>query len=147
MQRNNSTTMARQLVFSPGLMTVAILLVQAAGLAATAEAQAGRSASLEEVVVTAQKREESLQEIPIAITAMDTATLEELGITDIGGLTGFVPGLVVQPTNGGSVNAAVNIRGSGQTTNNLARKASVAQYTDGVPNSKYYAELLTGVAI
>lgn len=147
MQRNNSTTMARQLVFSPGLMTVAILLVQAAGLAATAEAQAGRSASLEEVVVTAQKREESLQEIPIAITAMDTATLEELGITDIGGLTGFVPGLVVQPTIGGSVNAAVTIRGSGQTTNNLSRDASVGLYIDGVPISKSSGALFDGVDI
>lgn len=109
-----------------GVLAVSVAFAGVAAYTSSAEAQSGRSATLEEVVVTAQKREESLQEIPIAITAMDTSTLEAIGVTDIGGLTGFVPGLVIQPTIGGSVNAAVTIRGAGQTTNNLSRDASAS---------------------
>lgn len=110
-------------------------------------AQPRQAASLEEVVVTAQKREESLQEIPIAITAFNAETLEDMGISDIGGLTGFVPGLVVQPTVGGSVNAAISIRGSGLTTNNLSRDTSVGLYLDGVPIAKTSGAIFDGVDI
>lgn len=130
-----------------GVLAVSVAFAGVAAYTSSAEAQSGRSATLEEVVVTAQKREESLQEIPIAITAMDTSTLEAIGVTDIGGLTGFVPGLVIQPTIGGSVNAAVTIRGAGQTTNNLSRDASVGLYIDGVPISKSSGALFDGVDI
>ena len=54
---------------------------------------AATSAVLEEVVVTAQKRTESLQEVPIAISAFGSAQIKELGVSDLRELTGHIPGV------------------------------------------------------
>jgi iron complex outermembrane recepter protein len=110
-------------------------------------AQPPSPTQLEEVVVTSQQREESLQQVPIAVTALNAGTLEEIGVTDIGGLTGYVPGLVVQPTVGGSVNAAISIRGSGLGVNNLSRDTSVGLYLNGVPIAKTSGAIFDGIDI
>lgn len=143
MQRSSVLSVPRSAI----ALLAATVSLGSTALYAQSASTGGRSASLEEVVVTAQKREESLQEIPIAITAFDANVLEEIGVTDIGGLTGFVPGLVVQPTVGGTVNAAISIRGSGLSTNNLARDASVGLYLDGVPIAKTSGALFDGIDI
>ncbi|MFW6092574.1 MAG: TonB-dependent receptor [Pseudomonadota bacterium] len=140
MQRHTAPSVPR-----PALAFMVAVAVTMSSAESRAEAE--RQNALEQVVVTAQKREESLQEIPIAITAFDTETLEELGVTDIGDLTGQAPGLIVQPTVGGSVNAAISIRGSGLSTNNLSRDASVGLYLDGVPIAKTSGALFDGIDI
>jgi len=102
---------------------------------------------LEEFVVTAQMHEESAQEVPIAISVFDTDTLTAMGVTDIAGMTGHVPNLLVQPTVGGSVNAAISIRGSGLTSNNLSRDTAVGLYLNGVPISKTSGAIFDGIDI
>ncbi|NIB38375.1 TonB-dependent receptor [Pseudomaricurvus alkylphenolicus] len=85
---------------------------------------------LEEIIVTAQKRETSLQDTPIAISAFSGDGLEELGIENAEDLTRFVPGADFS-TNGGAV--AITIRGVG--SDGLAQPKddpSVAAHLDGI---------------
>ena len=81
---------------------------------------------LEEVVVTAQKREQTAQDVPLAVTAVAGEVLDDFGITNFEGLD--VPGLVVQR---GGMADVVTIRGVGSDTN-LGFEQSVPTYIDGV---------------
>jgi len=79
---------------------------------------AGVNALLEEVVVTARKREEGLQDAPIAISVFTGESLEYRGVTNIGEIAEFTPNLTFQnnPSFGGSSNAAsVYLRGYHRT--------------------------------
>ena len=58
---------------------------------------------IEEIVVTAQKREQSIQEVPFSITAIGADLIENRDITDIVQIGGMVPNLQVTHTPGGSV--------------------------------------------
>jgi iron complex outermembrane receptor protein len=61
-----------------------------------ASADEGAKASvLEEVIVSAQRREQSLQDVPIAIQVVNNDLLNDVAAEDMGDLNGFVPGLVV----------------------------------------------------
>tara|TARA_R110002110_G_scaffold409068_2_gene631119 strand:+ start:6786 stop:8039 length:1254 start_codon:yes stop_codon:yes gene_type:complete len=97
--------------------------------ASTAQAQA---VTLEEVVVTAQKREQSLQETPIAITAFGVHEIEQRGIQDITDLGTIVPNVKIaaMPTNTGK--AAVAIRGSVTSNPAITWEPTVGIYLDNV---------------
>jgi iron complex outermembrane recepter protein len=96
------------------------------------EAKGGREhdePTLEEVIVTAQKREESLQKAPLAVTAVTGDELQHAGITDAQGLTDVVPGLEV-----GNFGSTTNFTIRGITTNtdpNLG-DSPTAFHIDGV---------------
>jgi iron complex outermembrane receptor protein len=85
---------------------------------------------LEEVVVTAQRREESLQEVPIAVTAITSETRELIGAITIEDITNLVPGF----TYDGFLDRA-NIRGVGRVTNTPGSDPGVGLYVDGIYNS------------
>lgn len=92
-------------------------------------------AALEEVIVTAQKRAESLQDTPIAITAFTSTALSDKGINDISEIERFTPNLVfdtTSPIGGVSSGAAVFIRGIGNTDFSLTTDPGVGTYVDGV---------------
>ena len=63
--------------------------------ALTISHQALSQAALEEVIVTATKRAESLQDIPISVNALSETTIQEAGINDIGDVAALVPALTV----------------------------------------------------
>lgn len=87
---------------------------------------------VEEIIVTAQKREESLQDTPISIAALSSRALENKGINDVTDLRSAVPGLQVTPHPNSSVTARVFIRGVGNNDDQLTADPSVAVYLDGV---------------
>ena len=60
-----------------------------------ASTSANAAPALEEVIVTAEKRSESLQDVPISIAAFNENTLEKMGVHDIKGLAAKVPNVVV----------------------------------------------------
>jgi len=93
---------------------------------------------LEEVVVTAQFREQNLQQTPIAITAVTAGMLESRNQTDIAMVAGQAPNVTLQP-NGAAFGSSMVafIRGIGQTDFNLALEPGVGLYVDDV----YYATL------
>ncbi len=88
--------------------------------------------ALEEVVVTARKREESLQETPIAITAFSGERLEELGIRNISDLSKVVPNVDMNEGNGTSGAGNVFIRGIGARNTGVNFDSGVGIYLDGV---------------
>ena len=69
------------------------------------------NAGLEEIVVTAQKREQSLQDVPIAVTAISEASLEANRIVNVADLSGIAPNVTVRPAAGGTGIASFTVRG------------------------------------
>ncbi len=88
--------------------------------------------TLEEVIVTAEKRAESLQDVPISIAAFTENTLEKMGVYDIKGLASKVPNLVINEFTGASTTVRLFIRGVGQNDVQVTQDPSVALYMDGV---------------
>ena len=93
--------------------------------------QADDQPVIEEVVVTAQKREQSIQDVPIAISAFDRQFLDEAGIDDVFELQFFVPGLTVYNSQS-AAQTNFNIRGVGTAGNSVSLESSVGLYVDGV---------------
>jgi iron complex outermembrane receptor protein len=95
--------------------------------AALAQEGPGRSMSvLEEVVVTAQKRSEGLQDVPLAVSAFTSEIRDLIGITTIGDLTDLTPGLSYATTLD-----RMSLRGIGRLTNNYGSDPGIATYSDG----------------
>jgi iron complex outermembrane recepter protein len=91
----------------------------------------GAFAQLEEVIVTATKRAENLQDIPVSVTALSATTLQEAGVENIEDVAQLVPSLTVN-TNINPFAAGVRIRGFGTQQNDPSLEASVAFILDGV---------------
>jgi len=90
-------------------------------------AQAASSLTLEEIIVTASKRETALQDTPIAVTAYSSKVLEELNIVSPFAYESLVPSLTYQETPN-----RLSIRGVGRFSNALGVSPGVAIYNDGV---------------
>jgi iron complex outermembrane receptor protein len=113
-----------------GAMLIAATLLGTAALAAAAEP----TGQLEEVIVTAQRREQSLQETPVSVTAFTQKALEERLVTGMADLSHFTPNLEINNgrADGGGSNAAVFIRGVGQFDFIFPTDPGVGVYLDGV---------------
>ncbi|HEY6452839.1 MAG TPA: TonB-dependent receptor [Steroidobacteraceae bacterium] len=101
--------------------------------ALAADGTAAQAANtMQEVVVTAERRETDLQKTPLAITALPQAALDESNILDAAGLNGYVPSLNV--TRSGGFETVVTIRGVGSQTpeNQPATDPGVSLFIDGV---------------
>ena len=89
----------------------------------------------EEIIVTVQRREQSIMDVPVAVTAVSGAEIEASGIKDMFDLQQNVPGLIVgQSQTATSTN--FSIRGVGSTANNFGVESSVGMYVDGVYRSR-----------
>lgn len=95
---------------------------------------ADRSPLGQDIVVTARKREERAQEIPIAISAFSGSALAARGVERIDGISNFSPNMTFQnnPAFGGSSSAAVYIRGIGQKDVVPTVEPGVGIYVDGI---------------
>lgn len=85
-----------------------------------------------EIVVTAQRREEKLQEVPIAVTAMDAKQIESRGIQNVGDLSALAPGLQISKTASNSTISQITIRGLSQINPAIYWDPAVGVYVDGV---------------
>ncbi|MFT5888914.1 MAG: iron complex outermembrane receptor protein [Zhongshania sp.] len=90
---------------------------------------------LEEVVVTAQKRSESLQDVPVAVSALSADDLQESGFRDISDVSALVPSLYILTTEQ-PMSTAVRIRGIGNAANVPTFEPAVALYIDGAFRSR-----------
>lgn len=89
--------------------------------------------ALKEVVVTAQRRSQNLQEVPISVSAIDVANLEARGIFNVGDLKAAAPSLVVMNGTGGNpTTAQIAIRGSYAGNPALYWDSPVGLYLNGV---------------
>lgn len=91
----------------------------------------GERPMLEEVVVTAQKREQSLQEVPVAVQALSGSMLENAGVTNFEGLVNVSPSLALQD-NLSPFQKSIYVRGVGTTINAATVESSVSTVLDGV---------------
>lgn len=109
----------------------AVSLLSLLALAAAADAQqAQNDSALQEVLVTAQKREQNIQEIPTTVSVLDGDLLKSFDVMDFDELDAFVPGLIFtrQPGN----NFSLTVRGIGSSAGQQAFEQSVVSYIDGV---------------
>ncbi len=110
--------------------------VIAASLAAAASVPAwAQGGMLEEVVVTATKREQTLQEIPVAVSVVTSESIEQAQVLDIKDLQTLVPSLRVTQLQG-SAQTNFIIRGFGNGANNAGIEPSVGVFLDGVYRSR-----------
>ena len=112
----------------PAIRNVCLGLVVAHVAAMPAVAQ-DSAAVLDEVVVTAQRRVENLQQVPVAATALNAAELQSKAIARLGDLQSAAPSLSI--TDAGQTQS-VNIRGIGLASNSPNATAGVATYVDGL---------------
>ena len=102
----------------------------AAGTAFAQEAQAPQE-GLQDIVVTAQRKEENLQRIPVAVTAVTAAQIDNLRVTNVKNLAGIAPNLQVN-TQGVQSNPTITIRGISSGVSNNGVDPKVGIYVDGV---------------
>jgi len=110
-------------------------LFQVPALADTAETADPAAQPIEDIVVTARRREESLQQVPISVTAMSGAQLEARQIYAMDQLSAVVPNLQFDkaaPSSGSSSVGQIFIRGIGQADYTPVTDPGVALYVDGI---------------
>ena len=91
------------------------------------------ASELEEILVTAQKRAQSLQDVPVAVTAIGTQALENLNLTDASGLTQATSSLTFEDGAGdGALAGTFRIRGIGTALFDSGTEPAVAVLIDGV---------------
>lgn len=89
------------------------------------------NAQVDEIIVTAQKREQTLKDVPIAMTVVSAKMAERSGVEDIKDLIAVVPGLMVTSTSSNGSTTA-RIRGIGTVGDNTGLESSVGIVIDGV---------------
>ena len=109
-----------------------------AGPASYADETAAGRLSLDEVIVTAQKRQESVQDIPLAVTYVDGNELTNAGIENVLDLQSLVPNLQVSIAAG---MPRIYIRGIGLTSFAMGSEPSVALHADGAVISRPSAQV------
>ena len=98
---------------------------------APAQEKKEEAKTLDKMVVTAQKREEAMQDVPIVVTTLTQQTLQDTGVRDIKDLQVLVPGLTVTSTQSEAITTA-RIRGIGTVGDNFGLESSVGVVIDGV---------------
>ncbi len=128
--RGNNTGAARKRLFA-GLAAVASSLF---GAGAMAQSQSGVSdrLAIEEIIVTASKREESLQDVSVSVTAFSSDDVSALGFDNGLDISDQVPNFTVQSLFGPSGPPFMNIRGISTVSFNLVNETAAATYIDDV---------------
>jgi iron complex outermembrane recepter protein len=113
---------------------VSIALVISAGFAGAQVLAADATTTapvLEEIIVTAQKRSENLQDVPISVVAINAQQVQDAGITNIRNMAILTPGLTVTSEGNEAITTA-RIRGIGTVGDNPGLESSVGVNIDGV---------------
>ncbi len=105
-----------------------------------------QSATLEEVLVTARKREESLQKTPVAVSAFNGTQLQDAGLNDLTDMSKIVPNLSANPGAGGGA-IQLFVRGVGARNTGANFDGGVAIYQDGVYLSRADGAILDSIDI
>ena len=93
---------------------------------------ASQATTLDSVKVTARKREETLQDVPVAVTAFTSESLDKMNVRDIGDLDAQVPNLTIYAARGSTSTVTAYIRGIGQADPLWGVDPGVGIYLDDV---------------
>ncbi len=112
---------------------LAVFSILAAGVIVAPRPVIAQQGALEEIIVTARKREESVQDIPIAVSAFTADDIRELGILSVDDIALYTPGFSFQ--SGFGRNAGIDrpaVRGQTTIVNGIANVKAVSTFVDGV---------------
>ncbi|MES2895430.1 MAG: TonB-dependent receptor [Pseudomonadota bacterium] len=98
-------------------------------------AQAEKDSTIAELVVTAQKREERLQDVPVAVSVVSGASIAASGAVNLEGVQYLVPTLNFRKS-GTTINQSLYMRGVGTSTFSIAGEPSISTVVDGVVYSR-----------
>ncbi|MEP7351127.1 MAG: TonB-dependent receptor [Sphingorhabdus sp.] len=132
--RTSGVTALAWLAVSTSLLGLSATAAQAQEAPSTAQPDA---AYADEIIVTARKRAESLQDTSMALSVVDEKLLERRQISDVNGLQGVVPTITIGETVG---MLKINIRGLGNSTNTRSEDSDVVLYEDGAAISRMEAQ-------
>ncbi len=122
--------------------TITSLVAALLGMGAQgAVAQENDNPIIDEIIVTAQRREQDLHEVPIAITAISGTELENSGVPDVAELGMVAPSLRITTSTSESFGSVIRMRGVGTAGGNAGLEGSVGVFVDGVYRSR------TGIAM
>ncbi|WP_197911981.1 TonB-dependent receptor plug domain-containing protein [Kineobactrum salinum] len=119
-------------------------------LAQVADSRTKSAAALEEVVVTARRRAESIQTAPLSVSAFSTEAIERRNMNSAADVTNFVPNVQFDSAaseSGGGASSQINIRGIGQTDYVITVEPGVGVYLDGVYVGKSMGSLLDTIDV
>ena len=88
------------------------------------------------IIVTATKRAEDVQDIPLAVTAVSPVQLERQGVTDVRAITQVSPSFSTSQAQNSSGTVVLRIRGVGTTSNNIGFESAVGVFVDGAYQSR-----------
>ena len=123
--------MQRRSLASKLLVTTAFAMVAGAASPALAQAAADGAAEIETLIVTANKRAENIQDVPMSVTAVSGDYLEKTGIANVTELARFIPSVSIAQSNNNR-NTTVFVRGIGTSGTNPGIESSVGIFIDGV---------------
>ena len=136
--RSSTLSLGTIVLLLKGMLPTEVLAAETAtqqdkpSRAPTAAAKSPDDDILQEIVVTAEKRAEGLQNIPIAITAISGNTLEKASVKDVSDLVQVTPSLQFGTR---STNIFIALRGIGQAGQDIGSQSGVTVALDGVPLS------------
>lgn len=113
-------------------LSLGALQTQAQDAATSTPAAEGEAVTLDAIQVTARKREETLQEVPVAVTAFTAESLDKLNVRDLGDLDALVPNLTIYAARGSSSTVTAYLRGVGQSDPLWGVDPGVGIYLDDV---------------
>jgi iron complex outermembrane receptor protein len=115
------------------LLATTTILAAVAGHAAAADSD---TAQVDEVIVTATKRAENLQDVPLAVSAFGAEALRRAGVEDTRQLMALAPSLNLNVTTSDSAGVVIRLRGLGSEAINPGLESAVATFIDGVYRSR-----------
>lgn len=133
---------ARAALFAGAALAAAAIFPAHAQEAPAAEPQAEEAADPGEIIVTARRREESLRDVPIAVTAISGDQLEALGALDITDISNTTPNVTLEVSRGTNSTLSAFIRGVGQQDPVAGFEAGVGIYLDDVYLNRPQAAVL-----
>ena len=116
----------------PLTMLATPAMAQSTAKPAAAPEAAGAAPKVDDIVVTAQRRSERLQSIPVAVSAFGPAAIEQLHLTDAITTSKFVPGMISQHNAGLASANAYYLRGLGNSQSTPTFDAPVTTYVDDI---------------
>ncbi len=120
------------------LTRLSTCLLAASAMTAISTAALAQEANTfeDEILVTATKRATSVQDVPISVTVVSPAQLENQGVASIKDLSSVASGFNIQSSQSESQGTSIRIRGVGTTGNNIGLESAVGVFIDGVYQSR-----------
>lgn len=98
----------------------------------TQQQQQQATSGVDDIIVTAQRREERLQSVPVAVTALNSEAMDRYQINSLADAAGAAPNTTIFRNPSSSSSSLIYIRGIGDDSSNILREFPISQYLDGV---------------